>query len=174
MVRLTASRRLTWPSRLFVQVGEFESSKSAMNTSAPELSALMIILRSTGPVISTRRSIKSAGMEATDHSALRMFSVSGRKSGSSPASIRACRSRRAARQLLPRPSNVEESFLRKATASVRQHGFVGVGNRRSDLNLNHWACHLNLTSREMENTEGTRQPCYQKQAQMKKWESHVL
>ena len=37
------------------------SSKSAMNTLAPELSALITILRSTGPVISTRRSARSAG-----------------------------------------------------------------------------------------------------------------
>ncbi len=43
-------------------MGELESSKSAMKTLAPELSALMIILRSTGPVISTRRSRRSAGM----------------------------------------------------------------------------------------------------------------
>ena len=43
------------------QVGEFESSKSAMNTRAPEFSALITILRSTGPVISTRRSAISAG-----------------------------------------------------------------------------------------------------------------
>ena len=35
-----------------------------MNTLAPELSALMIILRSTGPVISTRRSWMSAGTGA--------------------------------------------------------------------------------------------------------------
>ena len=33
-----------------------------MNTFAPELSALMIILRSAGPVISTRRSCRSAGI----------------------------------------------------------------------------------------------------------------
>ena len=32
-----------------------------MNPRAPELSALMTILRSTGPVISTRRSCRSAG-----------------------------------------------------------------------------------------------------------------
>ena len=32
-----------------LQVGEFESSKSAMKTLAPEFSALMIILRSVGP-----------------------------------------------------------------------------------------------------------------------------
>ena len=42
-------------------MGELASSKSAMNTLAPELSALMTILRSTGPVISTRRSCRSAG-----------------------------------------------------------------------------------------------------------------
>src|SRR5881628_1437539 len=50
---------------LFAQVGELASSKSAMKTLAPELSALMIILRSTGPVISTRRSARSAGIGAT-------------------------------------------------------------------------------------------------------------
>ena len=36
------------------EVGELESSKSAMNTLAPEFRALMIILRSTGPVIRPR------------------------------------------------------------------------------------------------------------------------
>jgi hypothetical protein len=45
----TASRRLIWPSSIAAQVGLDESSKSAMNTFALELSALMIILRSTGP-----------------------------------------------------------------------------------------------------------------------------
>jgi hypothetical protein len=39
--------------------------ESAMKTFAPELSALMTILRSTGPVISVRRSCRSAGIEAT-------------------------------------------------------------------------------------------------------------
>jgi hypothetical protein len=43
---------------MFLQVGEFESSKSAMNPRAPELSALMTILRSVGPVISTRLSCR--------------------------------------------------------------------------------------------------------------------
>ena len=43
------------------QVGELASSKSAMKTLAPELSALIIILRSTGPVISTRRSASGLG-----------------------------------------------------------------------------------------------------------------
>ena len=45
-----------WPSTRFDQVGEFASSKSAMKTCAPELSALITIFRSVGPVISTRRS----------------------------------------------------------------------------------------------------------------------
>ena len=47
--RRIASRRLMWPWRLLSQRGVFASSKSAMNTLAPELSALTIILRSTGP-----------------------------------------------------------------------------------------------------------------------------
>src|SRR6266852_6928 len=73
------------------QVGESESSKSAIKTFAPEFRALMIILRSAGPVISTRRSCRSAGTGAMVQSLLRMRSVSGRKSGIFPASISACR-----------------------------------------------------------------------------------
>ena len=42
-------------------VGALESSKSAMKTEAPELRALMTILRSTGPVISTLLSCRSWG-----------------------------------------------------------------------------------------------------------------
>ena len=38
---------------------------SAMNTLAPEFSALIIILRSTGPVISAQRQLRSAGVGAT-------------------------------------------------------------------------------------------------------------
>ena len=68
-------------------MGVFESSKSDMNTLAPELSALMIILRSTGPVISTRRSCRSAGAGATRQVlSSRMWAVSGRKSSVPPAS----------------------------------------------------------------------------------------
>ncbi len=51
-----ASARFTWPPTMFDQVGEFESSKSAMKPRAPEFSALITILRLVGPVISTRRS----------------------------------------------------------------------------------------------------------------------
>ena len=79
-----ARRRVTfrWPSTTFSHVGEHASSKSAMKTRAPELSALIIILRSTGPVISQRRSRRSAGASATRHSASRTSFVSGRKRGS--------------------------------------------------------------------------------------------
>ena len=91
-----ASRRLIWPSILFCQVGEFESSKSAMKTFAPEFSALMTILRSTGPVISTRRSSRSFGIGATVHSFARISAVSAGKSGSAPPSISACTFTRAA------------------------------------------------------------------------------
>ena len=49
---------------MFSQVGQLASSKSAMKTVAPELSALMTILRSVGPVISTRRSRMSLGWSA--------------------------------------------------------------------------------------------------------------
>ena len=50
-----------------------------MKTRAPELSALIIILRSTGPVISQRRSRRSAGASATRHSASRTSFVLGQE-----------------------------------------------------------------------------------------------
>src|SRR5262249_33902973 len=43
---------------MFSQSGVFASSKSASQTFAPELSALIVIFRSVGPVISTRRSTR--------------------------------------------------------------------------------------------------------------------
>ena len=61
-----------WPSTRFDQVGEFASSKSAMKTFAPELSALITIFRSVGPVISTRRSWRSGGASATCQSPSRI------------------------------------------------------------------------------------------------------
>ena len=65
IVRRTASLRFCWPWTTFAHVGASESSKSAMKTQAPELSALIIILRSTGPVISTQRFWRSDGAGAT-------------------------------------------------------------------------------------------------------------
>ena len=94
--------RLICPCTTLDQVGVLESSKSAMYTLAPELSALMTILRSTGPVISTRRSCRSAGAGATVQSPARIAAVSGRKSGSLPASSLAL-ARRASLEQLPAP-----------------------------------------------------------------------
>ena len=82
-------------SRTFGQVGQLASSRSASQTFAPELSALMAIFAGVaGPVISTRRSCSAGGAGATVHSPVRISAVSARKS-----SVRACatRSRRALR-----------------------------------------------------------------------------
>ena len=64
---------------MLANTGEEASSKSAMNTLAPEFSALTIILRSTGPVISTRRSRRSAGIGATVQSRSRIDFRLGKK-----------------------------------------------------------------------------------------------
>ena len=50
---------------MLCQVGQLASSKSAMKVDAPQLSALITILRSVGPVISTRRSSMSFGCGPT-------------------------------------------------------------------------------------------------------------
>ena len=50
---------------MFCQVGALASSKSAMKTLAPELSALITILRSVGPVISTRMGLQVGGVTGT-------------------------------------------------------------------------------------------------------------
>ncbi len=55
MVLSSAARRFNWPSTTLAQVGVDASSKSASYTWAPELRALIVILASVGPVISTRR-----------------------------------------------------------------------------------------------------------------------
>ena len=87
-VRRIAWPMLIWPWIWLVQSGEFESSKSVMYESAPELKALMTILASTGPVISTRRHCSAAGTGAIRQSPSRIAFVSARKSGRSPASSR--------------------------------------------------------------------------------------
>ena len=71
---------------MFRQAGVFASSKSAMKTSAPELSALMTIFRSAGPVSSTHRRWRSFGAGATVQPPARISRVSGRKSSWPPAS----------------------------------------------------------------------------------------
>lgn len=67
--------------------GANESSKSAINTFTLALSALITIFLSVGPVISTRRSCKSAGIPWILHSDSRIERVSLKKLGNFPASI---------------------------------------------------------------------------------------
>ena len=94
-----------WPSTMLRHVGAFASSKSAMKPSAPELSALIVILRSVGPVISTQRCCMSAGTGATVQSPSLISRVSGRKSSISPAASRARRSRARLSSSVRRASN---------------------------------------------------------------------
>ncbi len=79
------------------QSGVFASSKSASHTLAPEFSALMVIFRSVGPVISTRRSTRPGAGAATRQSgSSRMTWVAARKSSVPPADSSTCRAWRAA------------------------------------------------------------------------------
>ena len=98
-------------------VGESESSKSAIKTFAPEFSALMIIFRSAGPVISTRRSCRSRGMGSIVHEPSRTCSVSGRKSGILPASISAWRCILFCKSSSRLPVNARTNVATKAIAS---------------------------------------------------------
>src|SRR4051812_9686149 len=111
-----ASLRLICPWIMLCQVGEFESSKSVMNPSAPELSALITIFASVGPVISTRRRRRSGGGGATCHSPSRISRVSARKSSVPPSSSLRWRSSRAASSSRRRPSKRRCSSATKATA----------------------------------------------------------
>ena len=77
----------------------------------------MTILRSTGPVISTRRSWSACGTGSTLQSPSRTACVSGRKSGSSPSRSRSARAARAARSSSRRAPNSRCRSVRKATAS---------------------------------------------------------
>jgi hypothetical protein len=101
----------------FSHVGELESSKSAMYVLAPELSALITILRSTGPVISTRRSMRSWGIAATFQSPARISAVSARKSGNWPESISLWRMARSLRSWSRRAVKRRASPATKRMAS---------------------------------------------------------
>ena len=116
-MRRIASCTFACPSTTFGQSGALASSKSAMNTLAPELRALMIILRSTGPVISTRRSCRSSGVGATRQSPSRTACVSARNAGRSPARRRACRSWRARSTSCRRGSKRRARSATNASAS---------------------------------------------------------
>src|SRR3989454_298852 len=90
-----------------------------MNTLALELSALIIILRSTGPVISTRRSSRSGRMGATVQSRSLIWRVSGRKSGNRPASISRWRARR-------RSSSSRRTGSKRRASSARNSSAAGL------------------------------------------------
>src|SRR6266480_4240868 len=142
MVRRTASRRLICPSTMLCQVGQFASSKSAMKVEAPEFSALITILRSVGPVSSTRRSSRSFGCGATCHSRSLISRVSGRKSGSAPRSNSFCRAALLASKLLLAGHTVrlvglpaEAELINKEGARVRmpvkgREGLIEVDSRK--------------------------------------------
>ena len=91
-----------------------------MKTSAPELNALIIILRSTGPVISTWRFCRSSGVEATFHSPLRTFAVSGRNSNEAPADSLRYRSARFCSSSCRRDSKARCSSSTKASAGLEK------------------------------------------------------
>jgi hypothetical protein len=76
---------LSWPVIMLSQSGVLASSKSASQTFAPELRALMVIFLSVGPVISTRRSTRpGAGAATRQLASSRISAVSGRKSSIAP------------------------------------------------------------------------------------------
>ena len=114
-VRRTASCRHSCPPTTLSQCGVFASSRSASHTLASELSALIAILRSTGPVISTRRSTRSAGAVATDQSPARTSAVSARKS-SRP--VRAISSRRWSAAASSSERRAPKRRCRSATNSI--------------------------------------------------------
>ena len=85
----------------------------------------MIIFRSVGPVISTRRSCKSAGIGPTDQSVWRIAAVSGRKSGNLPASISRCRSaRRSSRSSNCGTELADERFYKFQSVQVEEVGVL--------------------------------------------------
>ena len=119
MVLSRASLRLSWPSIMFDHSGVLASSKSASQTLAPELSALIVIFLSVGPVISTRLSTRPAAGGATRQVvSSRMCAVSGRKSSIAPLLSSACRRRRAASSSARRTPSASCS----ATSSSRAFG----------------------------------------------------
>ena len=121
--RRTARIRLACPSTRLAQVGHNESSKSAMKTLAPEFSALMTILRSGGPVISTRRSRGPAGSRATRHSAAR------RSHGFPPGSPAACRRRIRAAPLRAGQAGASRSLPKSVRELVHERDGFGRQHR---------------------------------------------
>src|SRR3954452_21727957 len=121
-----ASVRLTWPCSTLLHVGEFESSKSAMKPVEPLFRALITILRSVGPVISTQRFCRSAGAGATVQSPSRTSRVSSRKSSVPPSSRARCRSARLSSSSRRRPSKRRCSSATNSRASSERTSFAAV------------------------------------------------
>ncbi|AJC60718.1 hypothetical protein GZL_08178 [Streptomyces sp. 769] len=70
-------------------MGAVASSKSAIHTWAPEFRALIVIRRSGGPVISTRRSVSpGAGGATRQESSARTAEVTSGKSSGAPSARR--------------------------------------------------------------------------------------
>src|SRR3954470_178410 len=108
---------------MLLQVGEFESSKSAMKPVEPLLRALMTIFRSVGPVISTQRFWRSLGGGATCQSPSRTSRVSSRKSSVPPSSSARWRSSRFSSNSRRRPSKRRWSSATNSRASSERTSF---------------------------------------------------
>ena len=96
-----------------------------MKVEAPELRALIIIFRSTGPVISIRGSASAGGDGATCQVPARMSAVSSSRVGRWPASRAACRPTRASskrsRVGLKARCNVATNATASAVSTGRAH-----------------------------------------------------
>ena len=135
--RSQALRRFSWPCTRLSKVGVLLSSKSAMKTFAPQFSALMTILRSVGPVISTRRSTRPGAGSAHRQSPPRTSAVSGRKSGSAPAASSASRRARACSSSSRRGPNSRCSAGEQLQRLGGQHLLVAVPPLACDLDAVH-------------------------------------
>ena len=115
-----------------------------MKTLAPEFSALTIILRSTGPVISTRRSSRSAGIGATRQSPSRIAGSRPENPASRPRRTASDASARRASNSRRRASKLRCSSARKARAAgVRissKRGPAGRERRRRRRDRVRWKC----------------------------------
>ena len=130
-----ASRRLTWPSIMLRHVGAVASSKSAMNPSAPEFRALMTILRSVGPVISTQRWARSGGrgrdlpIGGANGLGLgpEVQRPAGRQLGAPPHS--------GLQQLLPARAELALQGADELEGIGREHGVKGAGTLAAELEV---------------------------------------
>ena len=130
IVPAIASRRLSWPPTTLSQCGVFASSWSASHTFAPEFSALIVIFRSVGPVISTRRSTSpGAARRPASSSSSRTSLVSGRNPSVPPAAISRDPLLAGVEQLPPPPVVLRCSRSISPSARLGQHLAVPVLGR---------------------------------------------